>query len=79
MFPVAVVLVILGYTFMYCGLANASNGGTGPSVWTALGWGEAPTLGGKLGSAAGSAAGNALNKLYPNNVNPQTPPTFTQV
>lgn len=80
MFPVAVVLTILGYTFMYVGLANAVNGGTGPTVWEALGWGESPKFGsGDVGSAAGSAAKKALEKLYPNSVNPQTTPTFTQI
>lgn len=83
MFPVAVVCTILGYTLIYCGFANLGNGGQGPSVWEALGWGPAPAfpLDGKLGSGAGSAAGKALEKLLPKtpSANPVVPPTYTQL
>lgn len=80
MFPVAVILTILGYTFVYTGIANLGNGGAGPSIWEALGWGKAPDfpMDGELGGAAGSAAGNALKKLYPS-ANPEVPPTFQQL
>lgn len=82
MFPVAVVLCILGYTLMYCGLGSASNGGTGPTVWEAFGWGEGPSIGSGLGTGAGSAAGNALNNLQkakPSSANPLAPPSFQQL